>query len=77
MAAPRGVRWVAACVGAEARGLVGAVRRHPEKQARKGSAMTPFTSCGRMWGEGLLCEPALNVQVRGWVCVYMASELPD
>lgn len=37
--------------------------------------MTPFTSCGRMWGKGRLCDLALNVQVRTLIYMYMASEM--
>src|ERR1041384_7198597 len=62
------------CVGAEARGLVGAVRRCPEKQAWSASAMTPFTSCGRIWGGRGVCELALNVQVRGRYGMGMVSD---
>ncbi|GAA3036797.1 hypothetical protein GCM10010448_18960 [Streptomyces glomeratus] len=41
----------------------GALRRHPEKQAKNSSAMPPFTSCGRIRGKGALCDVALNPQV--------------
>ncbi|GGQ45737.1 hypothetical protein Saso_03280 [Streptomyces asoensis] len=71
------LRWVAACRGTEARGLVGTLRRHPEKQARRPSAKTPFASCGRIRGSGALCELALNAQVRGPNGMGMASDLSD
>ncbi|GAB7106975.1 hypothetical protein JCM4814A_52890 [Streptomyces phaeofaciens JCM 4814] len=76
VAAPRGVRWVAACLGAGARGLVGAVRRHPDKQPGRASAKTPFASCGRIREPGRPCELALNAQVRGGYGMGMASDMP-
>ncbi|GGR90431.1 hypothetical protein GCM10010269_32000 [Streptomyces humidus] len=62
---------------AEAVRLVGALRRHPEKQDPGLSAKTPFASCGRTPGEGRRCDLALNVQVRVRNGMGMASYLPD
>jgi len=35
--------------------------------------MTPFTSCGRIWGECESCDLALNAQVRAAYGMSMAS----
>jgi len=51
------------------------VRRRPDKQARQASAMTPFTSCGRIYGDRDLCDLALKVQVSPHYDVGMASDL--
>ncbi|GGS43579.1 hypothetical protein GCM10010206_01040 [Streptomyces cinerochromogenes] len=59
-----GPRAVAVCVGPRPGWARGAWRRPQDKQARKPSAMTPFTSCGRIGGKHLLCDPRRNPQVR-------------
>ncbi|GHJ98591.1 hypothetical protein SY2F82_03890 [Streptomyces sp. Y2F8-2] len=55
-------------------GLVGAWRRHPEKQAGEMSAMTPFTSCGRTRRKSLVCDLALKPQVARAIGVGMPCE---
>jgi hypothetical protein len=37
--------------------------------------MTPFTSCGRIWGVRDSCDLALNPQVRTSYGMGMASEM--